>query len=397
MLKRIASVLLTVFMANLMAAEVAALPSPEDGVWVGTLGAQAVVACFDHHQGATEADVPADASYFYERYGQLIKLAPQPQSPGRWLEVGEETSTGTWELRVTAGDLLQGQWSDPTGASTARIRLKRFKTLERFGPLSLLMCRILAPGSRFGAQQRQVSTRQTLPNGRQYRVLSVLDGAISTLELVGEGDGLASLNERLASELRIGAASYFDCPVRGEELTPANVKTKKPDYSSSIALLFWNERWVSLAQNSSGDCGGAYPFSDTNRSTWALSTGAPVDLWRWIAASRKPDALPDDGAGYFNYAAPEELYRLIAAKAVKARLAFNPREAQEVSNCLDALTTYTEYEITLGTKGLVFSHRFPHVSQACDDNIEIPYSQLLPFLSAEGKKQVAFLMASARK
>lgn len=396
MLKRIASVLLTVFTANLMAAEVAAPRPPEDGVWMGTLGAQAVVACFDHHKEAVAADVRAYGRYFYERYGKRIKLEPQPQSPGHWVEEGEKTSTtGTWEFRVTAGDLLEGQWSGPTGAPTALIRLKRFKTLEWFTPL--VICEILAPGSRFGAQKRQVSTKQTLPNSKQYRVLSVLDGAISTLELVGEGDGLASLNERLANELRIGAASYFDCPVSGEEPTPTSIKTKKPDYSSSIALLFWNERWVSLAQNSSGDCGGLYPFSDTNRSTWALSAGTQVNLWTWIAASHKPDALPDYDAYYLNYAAPEKLNRLIVAKAVEARLAFNPKEAQEVPNCLDELTTNTEYEITLGTKGLVFSHHFPHVIQACSDDIEIAYSSLLPFLSAEGKKQVAFLMGSARK
>jgi hypothetical protein len=394
MLKRIASVLLTVFTANLMAAEVAAPRPPEDGVWMGTLGAQAVVACFKHERQGGSGK--AYASYFYERYGKLIKLEPQPQSRSRWVEVGEKTSTGTWEFRVTAGDLLEGQWSGSTGASTERIRLKRFK---RLGSSSSLSCEDLTPGSRFGAQKRQVSTKQTLPSGKQYRVLSVLDGAISTLELVGEGDGLAFLNERLANELRVGVTSYFGCPVSGELPAPASVTTKKPDYSSSISLLFWNERWVSLAQNSNGDCGGAYPFADINRSTWALRTGTPVNLWTWIAESRKPDALPDDDDyDYdFNYAAPEKLNRLIVAKAVKARLAFNPKEAQDVPNCLDALTTNTEYDITLGTKGLVFSHHFPHVVQACGDDIEIAYSRLLPFLNAEGKKQVAFLMASAQK
>ena len=395
MLKWIASVLLTVFTAGLMAAQAVVPRPPEDGVWVGTLGRQAVMACFDHHNnGPREADVPAYGSYFYERYGKLIKLEPQAQSPGRWVEVSEKKSTGNWEFRVKAGDMLEGQWSGPTGAPTARISLKRFNTLGMSDPST--SCETLAQGSRFGAQKRQISTK-TLPNGKQYRVLSVLDRAISTLELVGEGDGLASLNERLANELRIGAASYFDCPVSGELPTPANAQKEKPDYSSSIAPLFWNERWVSLAQNWNGDCGWAHPFSDINRSTWALSTGTPVNLWNWIAASRKPDASPDSDADYFNYAAPEKLNRLITAKAVKARLAFNPKEAQEEPNCLEALTTNTEYDITLGAAGLVFSHHFPHVIQACDDDIEIAYSRLLPFLSAEGKKQVAFLMASAPK
>jgi hypothetical protein len=392
-LKWIASVLFTAFAAGAMAAPAVVSRPPEDGVWVGSLGNQAVTACFKHPGGSGEADALAYGSYFYERYGKLIKLEPQAQSPGRWVEMNEKVVTGGWEFRVTAGDMLEGQWSNPAGTPTAHIRLKRFNTL---GSYDFLSCETLAQGSRFGAQKHQVSVK-TLPNGKQYRVLSVLGGAISTIELVGEGDQLASLNERLANELRIGAASYFDCPVSGELPTPANVQKKKPDYSSSITPLFWNERWVSLAQNSSGDCGGAHPFSDTNRSTWALSTGAPVSLWTWIKASRKPDALPDYDDYDFNYAAPEKLNRLIVAKAVQARLAFNPKEAQEDSGCLDALTTNTQYDITLGTKGLVFSHHFPHVSQACDDNIEIAYSRLLPFLTEEGEKQVAFLMASAPK
>jgi len=391
--KWIASVVWTAFSAGAMAAPTGVSRPPEDGVWVGTLGSQAVMACFEHQKGSGNTDASADGSYFYERYGKLIKLAPQAQSPGRWVERNEKLTTGVWDFHVTAGDMLEGQWSAPAGASTARLRLKRFKTLGRSDALS---CETLAQGSRFGAQKRQVSAK-TLPTGQQYRVLSVLDGAISTLELVGEGDGLASLNERLANELRVGAANYFDCPVSSELPTPAKAPKEKPDYSSSMTPLFWNERWVSLAQNSSGDCGGAHPFSDTNRSTWALGTGMPVNLWTWIKASRKPDASPDDDDDYFNYAAPENLNRLITAKAVKARLAFNPKEAQEEPNCLEALTTNVEYDVTLGAKGLVFSHHFPHVAQACDDDIEIAYSRLLPFLSAEGKKQVAFLMVSAPK
>lgn len=394
MLKWISSALLMGFTAGLMAAQAPASPPPEEGIWVGTLGNEPVTACFAYPKDPAQANVPASASYFYERYGKLIKLEPQPQSPGRWVEGGQKTSTGTWEFRATAGATLEGQWSGPTGASTARIRLKRFETLGRLDPLT--SCETLALGSRFGAQKPQVSTK-VLPGGKQYRVLSVLDGAISTLELVGPGEGLASLNERLVNELRLGTASYFDCPVPGELPGAVNAKTKQPDYSSAIALLFWNERWVSLAQNSAGDCGGAHPFSSVGRSTWALSTATPVNLWTWIAASRKPDASPGDDAGYFNYAAPEKLNQLIVAKAVKARLAFNPKEAQQEPNCLDALTTNTEYEITLGTKGLVFSHHFPHVNQACNDDIEIPYGQLLPFLSAEGKKQLPFLMESAQK
>jgi hypothetical protein len=62
---------------------------------------------------------------------------------------------------------------------------------------------------------------------------------------------------------------------------------------------------------------------------------------------------------------------------------------------LNALKKNVQYEVTLGVKGLVFSHNFHHASKACDDQIEIAYTRLLPFLTIEGKKEVGLLMKSA--
>ena len=135
-----------------------------------------------------------------------------------------------------------------------------------------------------------------------------------------------------------------------------------------------------MIKTTGGDCGGVHPFSSWSRSTWDLTTGKPESLWAWVRGD-----------------ATSKLKKLIADRAVKSRLAFNPKEAKEKPNCIETLRDNKDYQVSIGVKGLMFSHNFPHVSQACNDSIEIEYNLLRPFLSPHGIKQIALIINSASK
>ena len=354
-----------------------------DGIWQGTIGKQAVMACVA--QGA--------GSYFYLRYSQAIPLSLQDEKELVLAEGPKGSPTGFWRMKSVGGDAVDGTWSDKSRVRSAPIRLVRFKRLSAEHSSG---CGSYMLDKRVQLQKISVGKVSAL-SGKRYKKLSASDGNVTSIELLEPGAAIEELNTRLRNELSLNMSEYFACPTEGMGINGKDGAEEKPDFSSEIAPVFWNDRWITFLQNGSGNCGGAHPYSGFSYTTWNLATGELVNPWTWIAHSRKKDASPEYDKYYFNYSAPEELNKIIVAKAVKARLLFNPKEAQEDPNCLDILTENTEYQLSLGTRGLVFSHNFPHVALACDDNIEIPYAKLSAFLTKEGKAAVKSIMESTSK
>lgn len=126
----------------------------------------------------------------------------------------------------------------------------------------------------------------------------------------------------------------------------------------------------------SGDCGGdplIFAYSDTVN----LKTLKITQLRKWF----------EDDLHY-------ELMDLVGKQA------FNQRKAETVNqedkhDCINLYTYQTVYyDLSIGKKGLIFSTQFPNDIYACSEDVEIPYATLIPYLNAEGKKQVDKLKAS---
>jgi len=359
---------------------------PENGIWTGAIGDSKVMACFMRDDDPAHVN---QSAYFYLRHSKLISLIPDPAKKTLWFEGNIKDPTGIWTIKVQ-GDQITGNWSNLAKTRILPISLTRFKSISSdnvsncspdlgvFDPV--VYSQVAAEKVLFGGEQ-------TVSGGR-YRVLSVLDGAVKSIELLGEGEAITELNTLLANELRASMSAYYGCPTDGERDTRRRGKREKPEYYSSIEPLFWNKQWISFVARTSGDCGGAHPFSDYSYSTWNLSTGKKHNLWEWIENSKKAGGSPEYDDYYFNYSAPERLNGIITKKAIKQRLAFNPKEATEENNCLDVIQGNSEYAIRLGTTGFVFTQAFPHVVQACTDDIEITYGELMPFLSKRGREAV---------
>ena len=353
-----------------------------NGAWIGTIGNHKVIACFEL---ASEAGKASHAQYFYLRRMKPIALLPDEHEQGRWLEGMATEPTGIWTIDADR-DAIRGTWSSPTRTSRLPIALARFRDISGnfYGedcPLQFVDMPIAPPRSPI----KIIRGNARKNHGQHFRSLSVLDGAVSSLALAGKGHGTTRINTLLENTLWGNVVNYLTCPTPGGG---------KPDYMSNVELSYRDEEWVSFIASTSGYCGGAHPFSGFVFSTWSVTTGREVNLWTWIRDSRKPGADPQfDGFSFsINYAAPPELNKIITNQAVRQRLAFDPDDAAHAEGCIDAIRANDGYQIRLGTAGLVFNPSFPHVAQACDDDIQIPYAQTLPFLTGEGHSAVSRLM-----
>ena len=58
---------------------------------------------------------------------------------------------------------------------------------------------------------------------------------------------------------------------------------------------------------------------------------------------------------------------------------------------------YGFYQLRPSAGGLVFSTDFPYVAQACDEDIEVSWKKLKPFLSAQGRAAMRAIRQAAAK
>lgn len=361
---------------------------PENGAWTGRIGDSKVMTCF------MSSDDPRTNSskYFYLRHFKHIRLTPDQSRKNTWLEGNPNSPTGIWTIDVQP-NRITGTWANPQKTRTLPIVLDRFKSIMSS---YVTDCPYEAFDSNAQPQtypEKITASKEKTLNGRRYRVLSTLDGAVASAELIGEGQTIATLNTQLMNELRIGVWAYQSCPTAAE-LRGEKRGNGKPEYSTSTEPIFWNAQWISFVSRNSSDCGGAHPFSGTSYSTRSFLSGNEINLWDWIRNSKKEDANPQYDSFFFNYSAPAPLNKIIIRKFIKQRLALNSKEAGEENGCQDAIRTNSKYEIHLGRKGLVFSPSFPHVTKACEDDVEIPYNELVPFLTKSGRDAVQVIQQS---
>ena len=323
------------------------------GVWGGSVGKQKILACFDRSD---------DASYYYLKHFKTIPLSAVDGKDLAWAEGRGDTPTGHWSLRAVAPDRLEGEWSDPKGQRKAPIVLTRSyadpggrgNCDDSDNPLSEAF-----NGPRLDAQK--VARQAAVFQRRPYVKLSTLGGAIEALAFPPAEPAMAGVNKLLERLARAGMRHYFDCSAPGQ------------DFNSSMAISYWSKNWMSISQRNEGYCGGAYPFHEVRQRTIDITGGREVDLWTWFKHFSKD-----------NSQATPALQKLILTG-----------EGADTSDpeCGPLLVEARYYQLSLGEKGMVFSTIFPHVAQACDMDIVVPYAKLAPFLNEAGKAALKTLPA----
>jgi hypothetical protein len=375
-------------------ASLAAAANPWTGVWHGTIGDQRITACFNHAEYDTQTSFYGN--YYYDRYRKPITLRREPPER-RWKEIMLDPGRGLWDLDPPAGDKLSGRWSRPGQKESFPIRLVRVplpnsasqsKTDKEFAR----ECAWDAYNLPLEVPPKVVIGEVQSFEDRRYRLQNVsVDGAdgvtlsASVVELLEPGSHIDAINRQLTKRLPRTLAemkqTLYWC--RRNQLDSSG---EDGDSANWTDIRFWTDRWLSVEDRDTSNCGGAHPSAGGSYRTWDLASGKELNLWTWFRNSRKPDSDPRYAGYYFSYAAPEKMNNIIVNTAVRQAKAAGHRN--DPGGCIDVLKGNTQYRLRLGKEGMVFSTVFPHASQACDENVEIPYAKLLPFLTKAGREAV---------
>jgi hypothetical protein len=332
-----------------------------NAVWQGTLGTTKIMACFD-------AD---DISYYYYvKYRQVIDLH-KTNSVG-WTENDGDKVLAHWTFDGAASpDQLHGQWSDAAGKRYLPIELTRIDVKsadsDDDGPCASDAFNQILEGA-----LKVVTSGEKTFNGRRYREISAQadnlpDYNVTTLELIGSGAAIASINQALRLDLPDSPAKVTEFYFCHREAMRTGDETSE---SLTVQPTIWTATLLEVTRSESEDCGGAHPGATTTSvRMWNPQTGRPIDIGTWFTAAALVGDAPAD---------PADEVRQVSANLQKVILSLS----DDVKDG-DCSPSEISYEIHPDKAAMVFTPQ--SVDLPCDDDIAVPYGKMLPFLSGVGK------------
>ncbi|MCL2022203.1 MAG: hypothetical protein FWG81_09010 [Betaproteobacteria bacterium] len=367
------------------------------GVWSGTIGTKAIIACFngspDGYRGKINFDGwPSGGSYYY-----IADLKHRRLSRGRhdnsdwhsdsywdteeyWKAHISDTERGNtaeqWSLSAPANGIMEGTWQDEKTKEPLPIRLSLVD-----GNYDNMACARDSYNLRLEEAISKViekgETIQFSP-GRSYRGLRFIGQG--TIELLGSDPGLDRINSALEAFLTSAILGH------DPELDQINSQIKSDQRKEALKQYFQRRRqslgasgyidpgmlvtagpvkyWDSNFVNIQFDAWWPYGEScstapQTWHRAWNVKTGEEVNFWQWFEGNSSDD----------NYSRlPLELKKFL----------YKSEEPPE----------YSYFTITLGKNGLHIDEvEEPGMGDAPKSFI-VPYKELLPFLNSDGKKAV---------
>lgn len=360
----------------------------ESGLWIGSVGDQQVLACLGF---SSQGKLLKSSSYLYVRHAKPIALHQKEGMEGTWEEIVGDATTGFWQLHKVNEREIEASWQGIEQKKFVPVSLLRFEDLdgtqnECFAENALYNARAI---KKFNAMKTEGASILQF-SGKKYQVLNLKKTNISSLEIVENISARAAINLRLRNQLQTNAAAYFECVNPDQLGAHTNADDRNSDLTVVVEPVFWNDRWLSLVSRTAGDCGGAYPHFSFTYTTWDTQTGEKVDLWRWLDFDRVKKFVVKNSSQHRTQEVRRELNTLIVKKAIRARRAINGKGADK-NNCIAEIRGNSDYQLHLSKSGIVFSQDFPHVIQACNGDVELDYSELLPYLSEQGRQYLSLL------
>lgn len=340
------------------------------GLWQGSIGTQNVMVLL--------APQACDARYYYRKHLFSISLAEKDRRQGRvWRESPDTDREATWTFSVLSldGRTLTGEWVSRDGQHRQPIRLNLMALTpakEGGDGKAIYDCTLLhnkafdAPRIAHVLQKRTVADSDSIFQGGdgsyRYRPVSILGGQIKgfTLPDISRYPRLRQAMENWESD---SVAQYYDCAFGMASSNGA------ADFYFELSPLFWDARMLVLRETYSNDCGGAHPNGGvSDYRVWDLVTDHPVAVWKWIK-----------GSDNYIHITSKRLQNLLAAR-------YSRRNEPGDDSCANILDGNEYYLMYPRSTGMVFSPSLPHVVQTCEEDIEIPWVEMRPFLSPAGKK-----------
>ena len=321
-----------------------------DGVWTGTLGKQRITACFND-QGSSGVE----AAYYYHRH--LVPISLEPLNLRRWAERPDDPAPN-WNLRAPIGDRVSGQWRAADGGRYLPIELERVRASSPACASGTFNAPIEA------AFRLETSTPVAFGKMGSFRALKYLGEA--SLQLVGEGEGLARINRDLRAHLPlVGGRKREILEQQRSEMGSAyggmfDETSAEPDFWSPDFITVQFYRWTK---------GMGRSGISSEYLTWDLASGRQVDPWAWVGASGS-----EMGEGVL----PPKLARF-------------EKRAAAGADC-DQYRGKGHWFLSLEKSGMRFWEDAWGEGE-CERDFFVPYDQLEPYLTAEGKRAVARLRA----
>jgi hypothetical protein len=335
------------------AAEVQSL----QGVWKGSLGGNAIVACFNGFDHG--------ASYYYVKSLSPIALSRHGESEGRW---HEDKNGGLWALGNVSDDGRQvtGTWTGGKSGQPLPIALQRID-----GENDTAACGRDSYASALERVPTITAGERVTSHEHAYRTLSFVGQR--TLEILDEGQAVHEINRQLLSYLDQSPAAVAEQRMRHRDLLAGHAYGG--DDEQLVLPVYWSPQWLTITFSRWAPGTGKSGISYGNR-TWNLSSGKQVDLWSWFGGqSTSRDNRFNDGRGPM----PPALRDLVFERVDTSPDAIEPQ-------CEGNYQPGAEYLLMMDDEGMTFEQ--PATGDGCELSFSMTYEQLLPVMTQDGKAAV---------
>jgi hypothetical protein len=346
------------------------------GVWKGTVGQYAIMACLD-----VDGEAGRKGSYYYSSMLLPIALRDFRVADGeleRDLDYlvesdGLDKNEARWTaLEVKAGRLT-GTWSQGERSLPLSLRPIVWNPGESGGPCD--------SEAYFGQRLAEGSVRwsEASLDGWAYRVLAYEPGAhfapnlvqIASFALAEARPGDAAINAALSEYIPKGTMKdpLFQCLSWNVAMMGLD-----GDFQQWVAPEMISRDWLTVLESNSSYCGGVHP---NHWQVWRMfdrRTGAEAKPWLWLTDTAL--TVETYESGWIR----SEL-KPVALKQVLARW---PAEMKE---CIQEAeyTASWDWDLGLHRDGIAFRPDLPHAATPCEEAITVPWDVLAPYLTEAGK------------
>ena len=372
--------------ALLMAAPAAAQETPEwAGVWDGRVGSYPVRLCIDGW-----GDGPARGAYYYLSQLEPIALSEE-DGEGGWIERAPDgEQQARWEFAEQTGERLRGIWRQGRRGLPFDLKPVAWDAGEYGGPCGsdAFLGPRMAGGEVLSAPAELAGWRYTAQTYRppaHFAGELALESFIFAPEQPGDGRILAELSKGLPTGSHLDP--YLQC--MGDSIA---VNGRDGDYWAAARPILASPDWLVTFDSYDLYCGGAHPSHGYFHRTFDRRSGAQVELARWFAETAIEHRASESQSEAYDLVRPP-LRRLIVAHEPSD--AFPAEEGAEAEpyepDCRELAREEEFWTFGLGREGMLFVPSVPHVAAVCMTTFTVPWTELEPLLSDEGRAGLARL------
>ncbi len=140
-------------------------------------------------------------------------------------------------------------------------------------------------------------------------------------------------------------------------------------------------RWLGFRTSNENDCGGVHPNHWQDRRVFDRQSGSQVDATRWLGhAGTVRDPQAEAGTAYPQTSLTPALLELAIAHWPEAS-----GNEVDLQDCFEIVREGRGWNVGLAPDGLAFMPDLPHVGQVCAETLVVPWHELAPYLSDEGR------------